>query len=73
MKLKNLNVNAKYVIKKINLQSEDKMRLYNLGFNESEIITVLLNLAGGGIIVDVKGTCIAVGGEVAKYIEVEKI
>ena len=73
MKLKNLNVNAKYVIKKMKLQSGDKTRLNNLGFKENEIITVLLNLAGGGIIVDVKGTCIAVGGEVAKYIEVEKM
>ena len=72
MKLIELKENERCRVTQISTNQNDVIRLYKLGIVVGVEITLLLKLAGGGVVIDVLGCEIAIGRQVANKIGVEK-
>ena len=72
MKLIEMKENERCRVTQISTNQNDVIRLYKLGIVVGVEITLLLKLAGGGVVIDVLGSEIAIGRQVANKIGVEK-
>lgn len=71
--LKNLNIGEEVTIKKILIEGEIKKRLYDLGFIKgSKVKCILKSPLNDPMAYFIKGTIIALRGELAKKIICEK-
>ncbi|MBE5742957.1 MAG: ferrous iron transport protein A [Clostridiales bacterium] len=64
------SLKTSYYIKEISADKKDVERLYKLGIVIGAKIEVLLNLGGGGVLIDVEGSEVAIGNEISNKIEV---